>query len=665
MKKVLLVGPLFTQSGYGVHSRTVYRALKSRPDLFDLFAMPIGWGQTSWQFEDSEERREIDALVNKTSKHMEQRIPFDICVMVTIPNEWETYKSGAVNIGVCAGIEADKVAGEWLDAANKFVDRVIVTSEFAKKGFVDAVYDAQDEHGQVHKNVFKLQKPIEAVNYPINGAVVNSEEKLDISFKHDFNFLCVSQWGPRKNFEGTIKMFLEEFKDDEVGLVIKAHVAGNSIIDRVETEKRIKGVLADYEDRTCSIKLIHGYLTDEEMGSLVKNSNIKAMINFGHGEGYGLPLYEAACCGLPVITHDWGGQTDFLMAPKKDKKTKKEKMRPFFSKVVYDIKEIQQEAVWDGVLPPTTKWAFVNEQSAKIAMREVYENYNLSLSKAKALQKYIHKSNKFSEETIYHKFCENILGEEIKPPIKIGDLPNISIITSVYDGDEFIEPFLEDITRQTIFKEKCELLLIDANSPGNEEGIIKEYVTKYPDNIKYVKLDEDPGIYGVWNMGVDMATGEYLTNANLDDRKAANSLEEHAKALYQNDGVDLVYADMLITQKPNETFENNSCNNAKYNFPEFSFDNLKMVNMPHASPMWKKTLHKKYGKFEDKYRSAGDWEMWLRAASKGSRFKKMQQPLGLYYFNPKGISTNPENFDWKREEETKIYEKYKDTVIAE
>tara|TARA_B100001123_G_scaffold316284_1_gene354152 strand:+ start:942 stop:2933 length:1992 start_codon:yes stop_codon:yes gene_type:complete len=662
MKKVLLVGPILTQSGYGVHARTVYRALKSRPDLFDLYVMPIGWGQTSWQFEDSEERREIDSAVSKAANYLQQKGTFDLCVMVTIPSEWEQYRNAPVNIGVCAGIEADKVSGHWLAAANQFVDRIIVTADFAKKGFIDAVYNAQNPQGQVFE--LKIETPIHPVNYPINSLVTESKNKLTIDFKHDFNFLCVSQWGPRKNFEGTLKMFLEEFHDDEVGLVIKAHLAGNSIIDRHETEKRLREVLRNYPDRVCSVKLIHGYLTDEEMGSLIKSPKIKAMINFGHGEGFGLPLYEAACCGVPVITHDWGGQRDFLYAPKKDKKTKKEKMRAFFSKVVYEVRPIQKEAVWPGVLEPEAKWAFVNEQSAKIAMREVCENYSLAQNKARTLKKYIYESGKFSEETIYHKFCENILGEEIKPPVKIEDLPTISIITSVYDGDDYIEPFLEDITRQTIFEEKCELLLINANSPGNEENIINKYVEKYPDNIKYVKLDDDPGIYGVWNMGVEMASGEYLTNANLDDRKATNSLEEHAKALYQADDIDLVYADMLITQKPNETFENNSCNNAKYNFPEFSFDNLKMVNMPHASPMWRKTIHDKYGKFEDKYRSAGDWEMWLRAASKGSKFKKMQQPLGLYYFNPKGISTNPENFDWKRKEEAEIYEKYKDVTAA-
>ena len=61
---------------------------------------------------------------------------------------------------------------------------------------------------------------------------------------------------------------------------------------------------------------------------------------------------------------------------------------------------------------------------------------------------------------------------------------------------------------------------------------------------------------------------------------------------------------------------------------------------------------------DTKYRSAGDWEMWLRAASQGSKFKKINELLGLYYFNPKGVSTNPDNFEWKQKEEAEVYEKY-------
>jgi hypothetical protein len=41
----------------------------------------------------------------------------------------------------------------------------------------------------------------------------------------------------------------------------------------------------------------------------------------------------------------------------------------------------------------------------------------------------------------------------------------------------------------------------------------------------------------------------------------------------------------------------------------------------------------------------------------------MDEPLSLYLFNPQGISTNPENFQWKRLEEKSVFQKYKDLKV--
>ena len=179
------------------------------------------------------------------------------------------------------------------------------------------------------------------------------------------------------------------------------------------------------------------------------------------------------------------------------------------------------------------------------------------------------------------------------------------------------------------------------------------------DNIIYKKLDEDPGIYGTWNVALSLASGEYITNANLDDRKAPNSLESHAKELYRNENVALAYADSFVTNRPNETFETNTSADRRYNFEQFSKEAMLRGNQCHNNPMWRKSLHDEYGLFDTQYRSAGDWEFFLRCAFGGAQFAKIPETLGLYYFNPKGISTNFENFEWKQEEELKIYTKYK------
>ena len=409
-KNVLIVGPILTQSGYGEHARMIYRALKSRGDLFEIFINPVKWGSTSWMAENNEERGEIDQIIQKTYQHIRAQRPFDTTVMITIPPEWKDYRASAENIGVCAGIESDRVSPHWLEAANLFVDKVIVPSEFSKNTFTEARWDVKDQGG--NDITLMMSKPVDVVHYPVEKEFINPSKILHkkLKLKHDFNFLCVAQWGPRKNILNTIRYFLDEFGDDEVGLLLKLSIKDGSTIDYYETKDKIKNILNDYPERKCSVKLIHGYLTKEELSSLYTHPRVKCLLNFGHGEGYGLPLFEAAAVGLPIITHDWGGQKDFLYALKKDKKGN-EKLRAHFTKISYDLKEIQQEAVWDGVLQPETRWAFPHGGGCKIAMRQCYENYGLFSGQAKRLKESI--LNNFKEDEIYKKVVDSIFGYDV------------------------------------------------------------------------------------------------------------------------------------------------------------------------------------------------------------------------------------------------------------
>lgn len=216
-------------------------------------------------------------------------------------------------------------------------------------------------------------------------------------------------------------------------------------------------------------------------------------------------------------------------------------------------------------------------------------------------------------------------------------IPTVSIITSVFDPDNlFMEQFLYDITRQTIFAD-CELILIQPPHSGDAQGIIEEYMKKYS-NIRYIKIEYDPGLYAVWNMGIRLARGEFITNANIDDRRNPSCLEIHAQTLRQDPSIDLVYSDDYIAYAPNTLFEDQHTDNIR-RIAEFS-QKLMYLPLPGPMPLWRKSAHARCGYFIEYFSSSASLEMWNRMVSRGMKFKKIPGLSGVYYLNPKGVSTD-------------------------
>ena len=395
-RTVLLKGPVLSRSGYGEQTRFALRSILSRPDLFEVYIVNIPWGKTGQISSTNEESEFIHENIIKTQEYVKRGGQFDISLQVTVPNEFE--KIAPVNIGYTAGIETTKVSPEWIAKSNEAVDKIIVVSNHSRKVFEQTKYDVKDQNGNEHKG-WGLQVPVEVVNYPVR---LFDAEEVDIDFKTSSNFLTVAQWGPRKNLENTIRWFVETFADnEEVGLVVKTNTASDSVMDREFTQRRLEALLSGYKDRKCSVYLIHGEMSPGNLAWLYEHPTMKAMINIGHGEGYGLPLFEAAYHGLPLITTTWSGQMDFICKP-----NKKGKQVPRVIKVDYDLRQVQKEAVWKGVIQPDSKWAFAKEKYYKSALKDCLEKENHWRKEATALKNHILAN--FGEEKLYNEFLEAV-----------------------------------------------------------------------------------------------------------------------------------------------------------------------------------------------------------------------------------------------------------------
>ena len=408
MINVLLKAPILSKSGYGEHARFVYRSLKQRPDIFDVFVVATEWGQSSWLLNEANEVNQINLDITRTSKFISdnphnsvEKPIFDISLQVTIPNEFEI--SARSNIGITAGIETDRVSAEWIQKANT-MQGLIVVSKHAKEGFNKTSYDATRGEGG-EKFLLKTTVPIDVVGYPTK----TFEEKnlTDLGITTKFNFLTICQWGPRKNVSATLRGFIEEFKNDaDVGLVIKTHRMNNSLSDRWSLKSEIYDILNQYPNRKCKIYYLHGNMTEQELHGLYTHPDIHAYVTTTHGEGYGLPIFEAAYSGMPVIAPAWSGHVDFLYMPR-NTKSKKNLREPMFEKIKYEIAPVSQEAVWDTVINADAQWCYVDTKSLAKSMRRTKDSYTAKKRTAKRLQTHLLEAH--SQEVMYKKIQDSVL----------------------------------------------------------------------------------------------------------------------------------------------------------------------------------------------------------------------------------------------------------------
>ena len=120
MSSVIVRGPLLSHSGYGVHSRQIFRWLLNRG--FDVRCQVTPWGMTSWYLG----RERLNGLIGKI---MDRSSPppaqADFSFQIQLPDEWDP-SLAKKNIGISAVVETDRCNPDWVLACNK-MSAVIVS----------------------------------------------------------------------------------------------------------------------------------------------------------------------------------------------------------------------------------------------------------------------------------------------------------------------------------------------------------------------------------------------------------------------------------------------------------------------------------------------------------------------------------------------------------
>ncbi len=198
--------------------------------------------------------------------------------------------------------------------------------------------------------------------------------------------------------------------------------------------------------------------------------------------------------------------------------------------------------------------------------------------------------------------------------------PKVSVITVVFNGEQFLESTILSVLNQTY--DNVEYIIIDGESTDGTVDIIK----KYEEEIDYWVSEKDAGIYDAMNKGIDIASGEWINFMNAGDTFYNNSILEDVFEVSDFEGIDIVYGHV-----------NHICKGYSYLKKSVSIKNIEYkIPFCHQSSFVSSEYHKK-NKFSLKHKLIDDYVFFYDAYKNKRRFKQIDLIVSKFLRN--GIST--------------------------
>lgn len=180
-----------------------------------------------------------------------------------------------------------------------------------------------------------------------------------------------------------------------------------------------------------------------------------------------------------------------------------------------------------------------------------------------------------------------------------------SIITPVLNNEKTIERTilkLKNFSKEYNFYEH---IIVDGGSTDNTLNVIKK------NNHTKLKIltDHNSGIYKAINTGINFSSGDIISILGSGDFYNDNDLSFlKLNDIFLSENFDIVYGDAIF-------FSKNNLNKKirLYKSNKFSPSNIEWGFMPaHQSMFIKKSVHDKFGLYDESFKVCGDYEFIAR-----------------------------------------------------
>lgn len=194
--------------------------------------------------------------------------------------------------------------------------------------------------------------------------------------------------------------------------------------------------------------------------------------------------------------------------------------------------------------------------------------------------------------------------------------PKLTIITPSYNQANFLERTILSVLNQNY--PNLEYMIVDGGSTDHSVEVIKKY-EKY---LSWWVSEKDNGQVHAINKALERATGDYIGFQNSDDVYFPGTFTRFGKAA-QKQADDIIYGDLYMITPDDEVTEI-----LKTTSYDFDCQILEGMQIHNQSLFFKRELVDKYGKFDESYRFAFDYEFITRYTQHKSTTTRKIDGLG-------------------------------------
>ena len=202
----------------------------------------------------------------------------------------------------------------------------------------------------------------------------------------------------------------------------------------------------------------------------------------------------------------------------------------------------------------------------------------------------------------------------------------VSIVTPVYNGEDFIEETINSVLIQDY--ENIEFIIVNDGSTDNTCKIL----SKYKDHIKIINQDNG-GQSSALNNGWSIASGDYIGYLSADDTYEPNAISSLVECLENNPNAILSYGDWALI---------NSNSKRLRNIPGTDYSKFDLKNrlacVVGPGSIFKKGVFESYGGWSPQYKRIPDFEFFFRICESGD-FVRVRKKLANFRIHSDSYSS--------------------------